>query len=133
MAFFDKFLKRRKTGEHAQTPKRDQQKTEVASLDASEKKANIRFGVAPAIRHAHVTEKSSAGGASGRYTFIVSKNANKPEIAHAIESKYGVRVHAVRVLSMPGKERRRGGQIGWKSGFKKAVVTLKEGNTIDVQ
>lgn len=81
----------------------------------------------------HSTEKTMAYGAQGRYTFVVAETANKQEVAHAVAGRFGVRPVAVQILMMPGKQRRRGKQIGWKSGFKKAVVTLAPGETIDVQ
>ncbi|OGZ93396.1 MAG: 50S ribosomal protein L23 [Candidatus Sungbacteria bacterium GWC2_49_10] len=85
------------------------------------------------IKRAHVTEKTSAGGVGGKYTFVVSQSANKDEVARAVKARYGVTVRDVNILSMPGKMRRRGRQIGWRAGFKKAVVTLKEGETITMQ
>lgn len=80
-----------------------------------------------------VTEKSASAGALGVYAFTVARDSTKPEIKRAVESRFNVSVERVRVIVMPGKERRRGKQIGWRPGFKKAMVTVKEGQTIELQ
>lgn len=80
-----------------------------------------------------VTEKASDQERAGRYAFRIAADANKPVFARAVSRRYGVSVVAVRMLNMPGKERRRGRIIGWKPGFKKAIVTLKKGETIEIQ
>lgn len=80
-----------------------------------------------------VTEKASALQKAGQYAFRVGESATKPAMARAVSRRYGVIVEAVRMITMPGKERRRGRIVGWKPGFKKAIVTLKKGQIIDVQ
>ncbi len=80
----------------------------------------------------HVTEKASLGNAIGKYVFRVSGTANKIEISHAIEKLYKVKVSNVHLLHMPSKKRQVGRHQGEKSGFKKAVVTLQKGQTIDI-
>lgn len=132
MAFFNKFLKRRKTGEKNEAPKKDEPVRAPEKKDAGETRS-IRFGVSPAIKRAHITEKSNVAGERGTYTFVVASHANKSEVKRAVEAKYSVSVRRVNMLSMPGKVRRRGRQVGWKSGFKKAVVMLQEGERIDTQ
>ena len=69
----------------------------------------------------------------GEYTFVVADRANKSEVRRAVAERFSVTVQDVRMLNMPGKERRRGRQIGWRRGFKKAVVVLTEGQSIEVQ
>ena len=70
-----------------------------------------------------------------QYTFVVNKKANKLEIKKAVESTYSVTVEAVTTLIMPAKEKTRmtrSGQLsGRVSAYKKAVVTLPEGEEID--
>lgn len=88
------------------------------------------FGV---LLRPQTTEKSSASSERGKYVFIVASRTNKNEVKRAVESRYNVNVKSVNILKMPGKERRRGKQIGWKSGYKKAIVTLKSGQSIEVQ
>lgn len=71
---------------------------------------------------------------SPKYVFIVDKRANKQEIAQAVEEIYAdkkVRVTKVNTITVKQKERRVRGRIGFKAGFKKAVVTLQPGNSIE--
>jgi len=80
-----------------------------------------------------VTEASAALQESRRtWTFIVAKDANKLEIRHAVQSLFGVRVEAVRTANYQGKWRRVGRSLGRRPAYKKAVVRLAEGSSIDV-
>ena len=73
-----------------------------------------------------ITEKSVAALGDKKYTFRVAKDANKIEIAKAIEEIFGVKVAKVNTISMKGKKRRMGRFEGYTSDWKKAVVTLTE-------
>ncbi len=84
-----------------------------------------------------VTEKSSAMYENRKlYTFRVDPRATKPEIRDAIEHLFGVTVTAVRTMQMRAKERRAGGlgrgTTGRRAKWKKAIVTLKEGDAIPI-
>ena len=78
-----------------------------------------------------ITEESMLGTADKKYTFSVAKDANKIEIAAAVEELFGVKVAKVNTVSVRGKKKRMGRNEGRRSAFKKAIVTLKEGDTID--
>ncbi|HEY8512089.1 MAG TPA: 50S ribosomal protein L23 [Cyclobacteriaceae bacterium] len=82
-----------------------------------------------------VTEKVSALNEKGRYGFIVDINANKVEIRKAVEKMYGVNVKSVNTMNVMGKVKARytktGLQIGRRPNYKKAIVTLAEGEVID--
>lgn len=84
------------------------------------------------LRAPHVTEKSSDLTRFGHYAFKVVGNPSKPEIKKAVEEVYGVHVEKVRKVSLPGKQRKRGKHFGWRSGYKKAIVVLREGEKIEV-
>lgn len=71
-----------------------------------------------------VTEKSSAGIQEGRYTFEVNKKATKIEIANAVEKIFGVKVLKVNTVSVKGKEKRMGANVGMTPDWKKAIVTI---------
>lgn len=73
-----------------------------------------------------ITEKSMAGIADKKYTFKVAKDANKLEIADAVEELFKVKVAKVNTVSMRGKLRRMGRYEGKTSSWKKAIVTLKK-------
>jgi len=79
-----------------------------------------------------VTEKGAGLVESGKYLFMVDKRANKISIARAIEETYGVKVAKVNVLNYTGKRVRYGRQSGQRRSWKKAVVTLPPGATIEV-
>jgi large subunit ribosomal protein L23 len=73
---------------------------------------------------------------SGRYTFVVGKQANKLEIKKAIEEFYGVKVEEVNTVVVPAKNKMRSTKAGILTGrkpsYKKAIITLAEGETIDL-
>ena len=73
-----------------------------------------------------ITEKSMSGIADKKYTFKVAKDANKVEIAKAVEEIFKVKVEKVNTLSVRGQARRMGRFSGYTSSWKKAIVTLKE-------
>ncbi|MDP3955867.1 MAG: 50S ribosomal protein L23 [bacterium] len=82
----------------------------------------------------HVTEKSvraSARAGERVYTFKVHAQTNKQEVKKAIASVYGVTPIAVNMVKIPAKKVRRGRKVGSKSGYKKALVMLKKGETIE--
>ncbi|OGZ96834.1 MAG: 50S ribosomal protein L23 [Candidatus Sungbacteria bacterium RIFCSPLOWO2_02_FULL_51_17] len=79
-----------------------------------------------------VTEKSTLAGALNKYVFTVARTSTKKEVAKAIERKYGVHVSAVNIINAPSKKVRLGRTIGHVPGFKKAVVTLEDGQRIEV-
>lgn len=72
-----------------------------------------------------ITEKSMSGIADKRYTFRVANDANKIEIARAVETLFGVKVAKVNTLHVRGKVKRVGRFSGRSANWKKAIVTLK--------
>lgn len=77
-----------------------------------------------------ITEKSMERIGDGKYTFVVSRNATKPQIRRAVEELFDVEVEKVNTITMRGKVRRLGRFAGRRPDWKKAVVTLKEGQRI---
>ncbi len=77
-----------------------------------------------------VTEKSNAAMGASRYTFVVDQRATKTEIKQAVEEIFKVRVKGVNTMRMLGKVRRMGVHSGRRPNWKKAVVTLEEGQKI---
>ena len=73
-----------------------------------------------------ITEASMMGVAFKKYTFKVAADANKVEIAKAVEELFGVKVAKVNTLTVNGKRRRYGRFEGYKASWKKAIVTLTE-------
>ena len=78
-----------------------------------------------------VSEKSYTGTTSGRYTFRVHADAHKTQIRQAIEQLFDVKVARVNIIAVQAKPKRRGLIKGTRPGWKKAVVQLQPGNTIE--
>ena len=79
-----------------------------------------------------VTEKSNDELQQGKYTFKVDPKANKIEIKQAIEKIFNVKVTSIRTINVVPKKRRVGRYTGLTNRSKKAIVTLAEGQTIDL-
>ena len=81
-----------------------------------------------------ITEKSTRLGerATPQYAFQVATSANKVEIKRAIEAHYGVKVKKVATINVFGKQRRVRGQIGRRPNWKKAYVTLEQGQELNL-
>jgi large subunit ribosomal protein L23 len=81
-----------------------------------------------------VSEKSYAAYDANVYTFLVAPDANKVEIKQAVESIFGVRVTKVNTLNRSGKRKRnrRTGDWGQRAAQRRAIVSLAEGDTIDI-
>jgi large subunit ribosomal protein L23 len=95
----------------------------VASLPA--------LALASSILHPYVSEKATRLEGINQYVFKVTPNANKPEVKKAVQNHYKVSVVNVRMINMPSKTRTVGRHVGTKSGFRKAIVTLAEGDSIN--
>jgi large subunit ribosomal protein L23 len=79
-----------------------------------------------------VTEKNAALQAGGKYAFEVNKGANKMQVKDAVEAAFKVKVTAVNVIAMRGKDKRVGKGTVTTPSWKKAVVTLKAGDKIEL-
>lgn len=80
----------------------------------------------------HVTEKSAGGSNAAQVTFKVAMTATKPAIKAAVEALYKVDVVSVNTLIAKGKTKRFRGRLGQRSDMKKAIVTLKDGQMLDL-
>lgn len=80
----------------------------------------------------HITEKAGRAATMNQYVFVVSEGATKPMIARAVFEIYGVRPIRVHTVRIAGKRRRIGRIEGRAAGYRKAIVTLPEGKTIEV-
>ncbi len=79
-----------------------------------------------------ITEKATEMAVLGKYVFEVAKDTNKVEVAKAIEEVYGIKPSSVNIVKMLGKKVRRGKITGKRKDWKKAIVTLPKGKTIEV-
>ena len=132
MAFWNKILKKEKReAEKKEVHKETPQETGATIEEKkSERGAGYETGV---LRAPHVTEKTSNAAKENKYVFSIAPDANKFTVARVVEKKYGVEVTGVNMVRLPSKKRIRGKQIGWKAGLKKAIVKVKQGQTIEIQ
>ena len=79
-----------------------------------------------------ITEKSTLLQESGKYTFQIAPRANKIEVKEAVEKNFGVTVLDVNITKLKGKKKRYGPRIKQRPDKKKAVVTLKSGDRINL-
>ena len=79
-----------------------------------------------------ITEKATMASEWNQVIFKVARTATKPQVKEAVEKLFGVKVKAVNTLLRKGKTKRFRGIAGKQSDFKKAIVTLEEGYSIDV-
>ena len=111
------------------TPKKAVKKSEpkkaVAKKDVQKAGDAHRFLLRPII-----SEKATVGASDGKYTFEVSMDANKVAIKKAIQEVYGVMPVDVNIMNKRGKNVRFGRKFGRTKNIKKAVVTLKKGDSI---
>lgn len=85
------------------------------------------------IKSPVLTEKSNAGSALNKFTLNVQLDATKVEIKKAVEELFKVKVKAVNTLRVKGKIKRFKGILGQRNERKKAIVTLAEGSSIDIE
>jgi large subunit ribosomal protein L23 len=140
MALLDIFKKKKKEEKIEKKEKKEIEEKEKKEKEEAEKpskkileKKERKFQEAWRILKApHITEKATKLTEKNQYVFKVFPNANKTEIKKAIESLYGVDVINVKIINIPKKERRLGRITGWRKGYKKAIVRIKEGQKIEV-
>ncbi len=84
------------------------------------------------LKTPHITEKATDLAGKNQYVFRIWERANKVEVKKAIEDLYKVKVIDVKIIKVPAKRRRFGRISGWKKGYKKAIVKIKEDQKIEL-
>jgi large subunit ribosomal protein L23 len=140
MSILDKIIK--KEDETAKAPaKKAKKKPEAKPKTVKAAKApavkRVSKGETPLhyfeiIKRPYISEKAFAGNAQSQYVFLVDGKANKSEIKKAIEKSYNVVVKGVNITNTKAKPKQYKGVKNVRSGFKKAIVTLPKGTSIDV-
>ncbi len=133
--------KKEKTGKKAEKKDKEEKKKAQKDQEKDGKKLSkplkkdkkkipeiaYRILIAP-----HISEKATILSEENKYVFKVSKEANKIEIKKAVEEVYGVDVVKVRIINVHRKRRRLGRYLGWRKGYKKAIVTIKKDQKIEL-
>jgi len=135
MAIFDRFKKKEDKPKAKKTSKKEENVLDMVQEPTAKSDAPVVLkedtGRAHHILHNyHLSEKSNLLSTTGRYVFRVSKKANKLEVKKAIEKVYDVHVTDVNIVNTQGKARRQGIVAGRTSDWKKAIVTLRDGEKI---
>ncbi|MBI5732716.1 50S ribosomal protein L23 [Candidatus Jorgensenbacteria bacterium] len=84
------------------------------------------------VKSPHLSEKAHNLHSELQYTFMVDIHANKSTVKKEVEIRYGVKARRVRIVRMQGKTKRVGFTEGQRSDFKKAIVTLKKGEKLEI-
>jgi len=97
-------------------------------------KQNLRIAskFANVLKNPHITEKSALLAAQNKYIFEVDTRVNKKMIAHAVQAIYNIKPTRVSIINMRGKVVRFGKIWGTQKNYKKAIVTLPKGKTLDI-
>ena len=103
----------------------------ASSAGVPERRKLVTFDSSSILVSPHVTEKATMLSSDNQYVFKVFPRANKTEIKRAIESLYNVKVIGVKIIIVGGKTRRSGKALGWKKGYKKAIIRIKQGQKIE--
>jgi len=119
--------KKEKISKTAKTARAEKPKKEIKVRKIAKKDENIAHKV---LLENMISEKSTELAAQNKYVFKVARQAGKFQIKEAVEGYYGVQVTGVNTIKINPKKRMHGRAIGWKKGYKKAIVTLREGDTI---
>lgn len=128
MSLLDFFRKKKKLVVEKKVKKPLEKKAPVKS-EPKRGKSTIAYKV---LMSPHITEKASNLAESNKYTFNVFPRANKTEIKKGVSELYGVDVVDVKIINIHRKKRKVGRTMGWKKGYKKAIVKLKKGQKIEV-
>ena len=113
----------------SKTEKKEKETAQKQELkESGEKRESKTFFV----KRPWISEKATILQEKGAYVFLVHPKANKSTIKEEVQDRYGVRVEKVRTTKHQGKRKRHGGIMGRRAGFKKAIVTVKEGDSIEI-
>ncbi len=101
-------------------------------MSKSAKTNNVTAKMYDTLVRPVITEKSMVSSEAGKVTFMVPLDASKDDVKAAVETIFNVKVNKVNTIRQFGKEKRFKGYIGQRSDYKKAIVTLADGQNIDV-
>lgn len=132
MALLNIFKKNKKIGAKKAEKLKKAEKVEKPAPAVSEKLRKISGRAYRILKKPHVTEKSADLNSKNQYIFEVFQDANKNQIKEAVADVYGVNVLDVNIINVNPKRRRLGRTQGWSSGYKKAIVKIKDGQKIEV-
>ena len=128
MALFGRSKNKKEGEEIKKTPQAIEETSDVKVQDI---KGNWVGSGQQVLKEFYVSEKATMLNAMNQYVFKVFNNANKAEIKKQVEKVFDVKVKDVKISNMPKKRRDLGRHPGFRAGFKKAIIVLKEGYSIE--
>ncbi len=135
MGILDRFRKKKIKKEKREIPEKKVKEVREPEIPPEEKRIErkgIPLHAYRILKSLHITEKATDLTKKNQYVFKVYSRSNKIEIKRVIEGLYGVKVVDVKIIKIPQKRRRLGRITGWRKGYKKAIVKIKEGQKIEV-
>lgn len=144
MGLLDNFLHRKqkkeqlnKIGEKKAAPvvvkEKNEEKKEKSHVHSERKIKASNYGLAfKVLVKPLITEKSATLESKNKYSFVVNRSASKDQIKKAVEEVYGVKPSQINVANIEGRRVRFGRNMGKRNDYKKAIVTLPSGKTIDI-
>ena len=139
MALRDIFKKKKRKEKPAKPVKKPKEIKEekpqeaISETKTRKVKKEVKIGEAyRVLKSPHVTEKAADLAKKNQYVFKVFPEVNKIRVKKAIEDLYGVDVMSVKIVNVPSKKRRLGRVSGYRSGYKKAIIKIKEGQKIEI-
>lgn len=137
MALLDKIRKPKAAAKTEDTkakraPAKKTEKAAEATASVASKASQGNALSSRLLRAPRVSEKAARLAEKGTYVFEVAQDAEKISIKRAVESLYGVKVAAVRIINVNGKPVKKGRRVSYRSDLKKALVTVKPGQKIDL-
>ncbi len=116
----------------AESDSKKVEKTKVSQPIAKQKPKKTGSFSYEAVKKPHISEKATYLSEKNQYVFQVSPGFNKTEIKKSIEGIYGVDVLSANIVKIPAKKRRIGRTEGFKRGYSKIIVKIKEGQKIEI-
>ena len=135
MALIDIFKKKKPIAEKKEAEKEVKEVKEIEKQPprvSKPRKKAAKGSVYRILKAPHITEKATDLAKINQYVFKVYPKANKTEIKKAIEELYNINVLDVKIINISRKKRRVGKTLGWKKGYKKAIIKIEKGQKIDV-
>ena len=122
----------RLAAKRADQPKADKKKEAEKPVKRPPVKKKDLREIYKILKEPHISEKATVLTDQNKYVFKIMPRANKVETKKAVENLYGVRVKDVNIINVHRKRKVLRGVEGFKTGYKKAIVTLKEGEKIEI-
>lgn len=121
--------KKKKKAVKAAKPVVEKKEEIIKPVSAKKKVIGFSYSI---LDFPHITEKATYLAEKNKYVFRVGPEANKSQIKKAIENNYGVAVDKVHIINVKPKQRRIGKNIGFKKGYKKAIIEVAQGQKIEI-